>query len=202
MKIVVGNRLLNLETTANATLQTTFKMALKKSIHFNIADNYKSEVNRTAEDCSKKNVWLLKDPRLISCRLKLQYKDIFSNARRLRANITDNDKCTVCGLTETTEHMLLHCPNASRLWCIYQGVFNCNLENIYSLVCCHESLQMEILKTLIFKALLKIDRSQFVSTEIFIKKSVENVRILTGKTRAGDLNLLIEKFKKFAIHDV
>ena len=42
------------------------------------------------------NIWKIKNPRVGSIRLKVLYKDVFSNERPTRLGISNSNKCIVC----------------------------------------------------------------------------------------------------------
>ena len=114
-----------------------------------------------------RNIWFIKNPTLRAIRLKITYKDIFSNERRFRFQLTDSPLCEICGQVETVEHQLFSCTNAVRLWELYYRLSQNSTGSLYDVLSCSSSIEKEIMKSTIIKALLQIDRSRFrTSTEI------------------------------------
>ena len=104
-------------------------------------------------------VWSIKNPSLRATRLKVLYKDIFSNERRHRFGLADSSACLVCGQIETVEHHLWSCNNAKRIWLLFQRLTGTSIGSLFDVVRCDLSIELEIIKSVLMKALLQIDRS-------------------------------------------
>ena len=111
-----------------------------------------------------KHLWEIKNPTLRAIRLKISYKDVFSNERRFRFNLTDSPACSVCGTIESVEHQLFTCCNAVRIWSLFYKMTNVRIGNLYEVIICDNDIAVEIIKSTLIKALIQIDRSQ-VRTE-------------------------------------
>ena len=105
------------------------------------------------------NIWRLKNPSLRAIRLKTIYKDIFSNERRYRFNISPSPGCDVCGQLETVEHQLYSCGNARRVWNLFYRLSGINIGSLYEVLICTGNLEVEIVKSIMIKSLIQIDRS-------------------------------------------
>ena len=127
------------------------------------------------------NCWFnlagIKHPALRAIRMKLCFKDIFSNERRFRFGMTDSPLCSSCQAVETIEHQLLECPNARRLWEMYRTVTNCAIQSLPELLMCSSSIPEEILKSAIIKALVQINRSQHVPVRSIASECSRFLRI-------------------------
>ena len=111
----------------------------------------------------QRQIWKIKNPQLRGYRLKLLYKDIFCNERRFRFNLTNSPNCLHCGQIETVAHQFLECPNAQRLWGMYQRVTGRVVSNMLEIITCLESPETEIVKSIIIKRLIQIDRSTSIN---------------------------------------
>jgi hypothetical protein len=109
------------------------------------------------------NIWLIKNPSLRNVRLKVLYKDIYCNERRFRFGIADSPNCETCLGVESVSHQLLDCNNALRLWEVYRQCFGHPIPTLGELVVPSKDVAMEIVKSVILKRLLQIDRSRHVS---------------------------------------
>ena len=105
------------------------------------------------------NLWKIKLPSLRAARLKIIFKDVFSNERRHRFKIAASPMCTFCGQVETVEHQLFLCANAARLWQLYQRITHRAISSLYDLLICENNIPYEIVKSVFVRALLQIDRS-------------------------------------------
>lgn len=47
---------------------------------------------------------------------------LYTNDRRFRRRLSDDDNCPFCGLSETTSHMLLHCQSIRLVWSALQSI--------------------------------------------------------------------------------
>ena len=108
-------------------------------------------------------LWKIKNPHLRGYRLKLLYKDIFSNERRFRFNLTDSPNCVICGQIETVAHQFVECRNAKNLWEMYRTITGKIIRSMLDVIICTESIEIEIAKTIIIKRLIQIDRSSGIN---------------------------------------
>ena len=106
------------------------------------------------------HVWKIKNPTLRAIRLKIMYKDVFSNERRFRFNLADSPGCAVCGLDESVEHQLFSCPNAVRIWQLYYSLTGIRIGSFYEVLGCGSDVANEIIKSVLIKSMLQIDRSK------------------------------------------
>ena len=106
------------------------------------------------------HLWAIKNPTLRASRLKVIYKDIFSNERRFRFHLTDSPLCEICGQIETVEHQLFLCPNAGRLWDLFHRMTNVRIESLFDVVHCKTNIGLEIIKSTVIRLLLQINRSR------------------------------------------
>ena len=113
----------------------------------------------TLED-TYSGIWAIKNPALRAVRLKVIYKDIFSNERRHRFGFADSPLCQLCGQIESVEHQMFSCQNSQRLWRLYHRITNQSINNLLEVVTCGKDSCQEIVKSVILKALIQIDRSK------------------------------------------
>ena len=123
------------------------------------------------------NLWEIKNPSLRAVRLKLIYKDVFSNERRHRFGICDSPACDVCGQVETVEHHLFSCANATRMWGLFQTLTGISIVSLFDVIYCSSNLEYEIIKSTMVKALLQIDRSQIISNRAIVSDCVQYLKI-------------------------
>ena len=107
-----------------------------------------------------KFLWGIRNPTLRAIRLKIMYKDVFSNERRFRFNMVDSPSCGVCGLDETVEHQLFLCRNAVRIWDLYLKLTGVRITSLYEAICCGNNVVNEVIKSILIRSLLQINRSQ------------------------------------------
>ena len=119
-----------------------------------------------------KQVWLIKNPSLRAIRLKVFYKDIFSNERRFRFNMSDSPLCGKCGQIETVDHQLFVCDNAQRMWALYQRLTGDNIGSLFDVVACSSLPENELIKTILLKALIQIDRSANIGESEIIAQCI------------------------------
>ena len=93
-------------------------------------------------------------------RLKVLYKDIFCNERRYRFGLTNSPTCDICGQIESVEHHLFSCQNAARLWTLYHRITQQTMHSLLDVLMCSKETAYEIIKAIILKALIQIDRSK------------------------------------------
>ena len=121
------------------------------------------------------NLWRIKNPTLRAIGLKVLYKDIWCNDKRLKLGISSDNKCIICGEPETVIHQLFICKNAKRIWDIGSkitgsGDLSINEQDHLTFskqIEVSQNIPMEIIRSVIFKLLIQINRSNDLSeTEI------------------------------------
>ena len=127
-------------------------------------DTYKQPLWQEPDDWQKL-IWKIKNPHLRGYRLKLLYKDIFSNERRHRFGLTDSPSCAICNQVESVSHQLLGCTNAQRLWNMYRRITGNDISSMLDVITCTTEIEKEIAKSVIIKRLIQIDRSEGFSFE-------------------------------------
>lgn len=108
-------------------------------------------------------IWQIKNPHLRGYRLKLLYKDIFSNERRHRFGISDSPNCAICGQVESVAHQFFECANARKLWDLYNRLTGKSMTDFLQVIVCTERIDIEIIKSIIIKCLIQIDRSNNIN---------------------------------------
>ena len=123
------------------------------------------------------NLWRIKHPALRAIRLKLCYKNIYSNERRFRFGITDSALCMGCDQIESVEHQLFECANAKRLWDMFRDMTGVNIGSFQNVLCCNLTCEAEILKSTIIKALTQINRNHLVPAKVVAQECAYFLRI-------------------------
>ena len=144
-----------------------------------------------------KAIWNLKNPTLRAIRLKLVYKDVFSNERRHRFGIIDSPACVVCAQVETVEHHLFLCANATRVWDIFFRLTGTRLTSLFDVLYCTSNIDLEIIKSVLIKSLLQIDRSQTTSDRTLVTECIHylGVEAQANPGVKGKLKLLIDRIR-------
>ena len=129
-----------------------------------LAKIYKDpRMNSTHEWCP--NLWLIKSPALRAIRIKIMYKNVYSNERRFRFGLTDSPDCRICGEVETVQHQLFDCINARTLRQLVNNIYRLDFQNLESLIIPEKNPNDEIIKSVLLKMLIQIDRSEGISEE-------------------------------------
>jgi hypothetical protein len=105
------------------------------------------------------NIWSIKNPTLRNVRLKVLYKNIYSNQRRFNFRLTDSSACAICGEAESVEHQLLICPNAQTFWNYYSQFTSQRINSFEDILSASQSTAVELVKSVILRKLIQIDRS-------------------------------------------
>ena len=142
-------------------------------------------------DSTPANIWEIKNPTLRSVRLKVLYKDVFSNERRFRFGLTASPSCEICGQIETVEHHLFSCQNATRLWNLFHRMTGINIVTMFDVLMCSNNLANEIVKTIILKALIQIDRSKDKTDREIISQCIFFIKI-EARTHASNASALMQ----------
>jgi len=158
----------------------------------NVQQIYKDPLLRI--DQSPANVWLIKNPTLRNTRLKVLYKDIYCNERRHRFGIADSPNCVQCVVPETISHQLIDCPNAHRFWLWIGSFLNVNIARIDDLIVPTKLISHEIIKSVVIKKLLQIDRSRTISIAELKAEIAHYLRVeaITSGSNATEFTAMIE----------
>jgi hypothetical protein len=124
-----------------------------------------NNMNSTHEWCS--NLWLIKSPALRAIRLKILYKNVYSNERRFRFGLTTSPNCRICDEIETVQHQLFDCINARAMRQLVCNNYNLQFENFESLIIPGRNSKEEMIKSVLLKMLIQIDRSEGISEDGF-----------------------------------
>jgi hypothetical protein len=152
-------------------VQRIFMGAKRAFEPVNLSKIYKDPGMNSSHDwCS--NLWLIKSPILRSIRLKIMYKNVYSNERRFRFGLTNSPNCQICGQVETVHHQLYDCRNANALRQMVFDSYNLAFENLETIIIPGRNTQDEIIKSVLLKMLIQIDRSAGISEGEF--KSLVN----------------------------
>ena len=108
-------------------------------------------------------LWQIGNPQLRAYRLKLLYKDIFSNERRHKFGLSDSPDCIICGQIESVNHQFVECANARKLWDMYRRLTGKSVDSLLQAIICVEEIDTEIVKSIIIKRLIQIDRSRNIN---------------------------------------
>ena len=141
-------------------------------------------------DGSFQNMWAIKNPTLRSIWLRCIYKDIFSNERRYRFNLADSPSCTICGQVESISHQLFECNNAQSLWRMYSRLTGGTVNSLLDIITSTESVEREIIKSVIIKRLIQIDRSAGLSLQRLKNEIIYYYRIESQVSSNTSINWL------------
>ena len=146
-----------------------------------------------------KHLWMVKNPTLRACRLKLIYKDVFSNERRFRFRLADSPDCEVCGQIESVEHHFFLCTNATRMWDLYYRITGFRISSFFEVLTCSSDVGNEIIKSTLIKALIQINRSSNKSDREIVMDCRQYIGIEVRLSRANDdkLKRLAENLRDF-----
>ena len=161
--IVVNNKVKLMNKTSSRELQYILKSCLGKIKPYSVNNKYDGlNLGSLEEKKSWFNLWKLRNPILRNCRLKIKYKDVFCQQRRHKFGISDSSQCEICGELETVEHQIMNCNNARRMWKVYDKLFGKEIDfkNVITVDC---NMTEELVKAVIIKLLIQIDRSRSLS---------------------------------------
>ena len=167
--LVRNKAVFNLGKCSSRQLQDELKQALKCVLKFEVSNKYQVEHNESLETLNWKHVWQIGHPNLLGTRLKVLYKDVYSNERRYRFGISDSPNCPICGKEENVQHQLFDCSNAKRLWIILEKVTGYTPADFYHSICYEGPIETELVKSVVLKLLVQIDRSSKVTTKSFLQ---------------------------------
>ena len=110
------------------------------------------------------SLWLIKNPTLRAIRHKVLYNDVWTNEKHFKFKLMQDDKCTICGETETVFHQLFLCKNAVRFWTIFSEITGkeipTNVGHFARTISVTNDYLIEVLKACILKLLIQVDRSK------------------------------------------
>ena len=176
-----------LNKISSCNLQDFLKFNLKKVSSYSLNSKYESLCDGLQQE--QQNwfyLWKIRNPVLRSYRLKLMYKDIYCNERRARFNLCDSPNCPICGELETVTHQLFDCINAKRLWVVYNKLFN-EVITFKQVVIAESNVVKEIVKAVIIRYLIQIDRSEHVPIN----------RLISSIRQACELELKVANNNQF-----
>ena len=84
--------------------------------------------------------------------------------RTLTARVLDDESCH-----QTIEHHLFDCSNAKRLWSILGNVTGYTPLDFYHAISYDGDIEAELVKSVIFKLLVQIDRSSKLTIKSFLQ---------------------------------
>ena len=107
----------------------------------------------------------------------------------------DSPLCSNCGQIETIEHQLFECPNAKRLWLMFKDIIGTEIVSFSKVLTCSLSVEAEILKASIIKALLQINRNHNVPTKTIAQECAYLIRIeaIVNLAKRSRLMVLVSK---------
>ena len=123
------------------------------------------------------NLWKIKNPPLRAVRLRIMYQDVYSNERRHRFNLADSALCESCGMVESVEHQLYSCQNAERVWDLFRQMTSEAISSFLDVILCNNRPEIEIIKAVLLKALIQIDRSRNKSNSLLIAECVHYLQV-------------------------
>ena len=140
------------------------------------------------------NLWKIKNPALRAVRLKVTYKDVFSNERRHRFGLTNSAACEICSAIESVEHQLFACANANRMWSLFQRMTGASVASLLDVLLCTLEVEHEIVKSVLVKALIQIDRSKNITDRMLIVECVHYLKVeaTVNISRATRIMQLVE----------
>ena len=143
----------------------------------------------TNYESTYEGLWKIKHPTLRAIRLKICYKDIFSNERRFRFQMADSPLCEICGQVESVEHQLLECPNAKRIWQLYHRLGGTRVTTLFHVIEFKEGIEFELIKSVLIKALLQIDRSKAITERALVMQCLTFLRLESVVNRSLTLSI-------------
>jgi len=185
-----GKRILYFDKCPTKRLQSLLKSANGKYV--------KPRVWNSELKVDWKRIWLIRNPTLRSIRYKVAHGDVFCNLRRLQCKVSDNDKCIICSNSETIEHQLFDCQNARRLWDIANCLLDTKIFNLMDAIEPNGSESDEIIKSVIIKLLLQIDRSKDIPTRAVLAKLKHFVQIERAVSKNYKLDIIICNIESFS----
>jgi hypothetical protein len=143
---------------------------------------------------SIRNIWSIKNPTLRNVRLKVLYKNVYSNERRFNFRLTDSPACAICGTPESVEHQLLTCPNAQAFWNYYFQFTSQRVDSFEDILSASQSTAIELVKSVILKKLIQIDRSSGQPLNVVQQECLYYLRLETivNQSKKNELKALMD----------
>ena len=178
--ILVKGKLRNINKTTSKEINLQVKSILRKTVAFHPAEKYPLDRSLFRDIRNTwQNLWQISNPTLRAIRLKVLYKDIWCQEKRFKLGISGDPSCTICGETETALHQLFLCTNAQKFWNIGvrvaesldQTISRTSHYFLTNMIEVTNDITIEIIKAVIFKLLIQIDRSKELS-ELDVKRTI------------------------------
>ena len=186
--LMVSNKIRPNSSLSSRNLQDKIKKQFGKSIMYSINSKYE-QINMGMLENNQCwfNLWKIRNPILRNYRLKVLYKDIFCQLRRYRLGLTDSPMCLVCKETETVQHQLFESRNAKRMLNIYDMIFSETI-SFKKIVMVESCAVTELVKAVILRLLIQIDRSEHVSINfVYLQiKQMLDLKALVSKNKLYD----------------
>ena len=165
--IIMDNKEIEIMKLGSRKLNDIVKETLKKTTKFHPAVRYGLDSSLFGNIRQVwTNLWLIRNPTLRAIRMKILHKDIWTQEKRYKLGITNNNACDICGEPESVIHQLFTCSNASRIWnnfSIFGNNHDCHKKAFVNLIAVSNEFAYETVKSAIFKVLIQIDRSRHLS---------------------------------------
>ena len=207
LQILIGNNLKNINKINSKEINDSIKTVLRKKDSYHPSNKYPIDKN-CFEDIriTWHNLWRIKNPTLRAIRLKVLYKDIWCQEKRHKLGISADNKCTICGNPENVIHQLFLCDNARRIWQIGDKVTGTSefkiIDNdhltLAKLIEVSSNITNEIIKSVIFKLLIQIDRSCDID-ETEIRRTIAhwlNIEYISLSRVLRNNNLLLSNLNR------
>ena len=211
LTIISDSKELNICKINSRKLNDVIKLTLNKITNYHPANrfNYSRDLFGDIRH-TWTNLWLIKNPSLRAIRLKVLYKDIWSQEKRYKLGITNSSACDICGDIESVSHQLLTCSNAKRLWSHLEESLNYKLilngdpeKSLVQLMEVTNDMPFELVKSVVFKLLIQIDRSRMLTIPqlnkhiihwLNIEMSANNNKIKNNKHLSNLYYSMINRF--------
>ena len=156
------------------------------------------------------HLWQIRNPTLRAIRLKILYKDVWCQEKRFKLKLNSSDACNICGEAESAIHQLFQCSNARKLWSYVAEFIGLKLDNnlpipdqsVVNLIQVLADITSELIKSVIFKLLIQIDRSvnitkrdayRTLSYWLSISKSQINKRLKGNNSESQRFESIVTK---------
>ena len=100
----------------------------------------------------------------------------------------------ICSASETVEHQLLTCPNAQSFWNHYYLFTAQQVHSLEDIITASQSTAIEIVKSIILKKLIQIDRSSGLPMSVVKQECLYFLRleIIVNRKKQSELQGLID----------
>ena len=193
--VMINNKAKLMNKITSKEMQFVFKGVLSKTKPYSINSKYMSLTSGSMEDkLIWFNLWKIKNPTLRSYRLKILYKDVYSQERRHRFGISDSPNCTTCGEIETVEHQLFECANAKRMWKLYNILFSEELD-FKRVVVIESNIAKELVKAMIIQLLIQIDRTNNLAINFILLRILSGLNLEYSATKNPEIKTIMHKLE-------